>query len=340
MFRFTASSTEQNDDTYVKNNDDEKQQQQKEQQQHRKRDTMTPENFNLNFGKWNKQPPIGDGDCRRSFIPSLRGRELSNGIGATDSNSNKLNWRMMSQMENNNLIDRKRISIQGSAMNNSNNNEESDDTDNNSNRMSHPPHLKFKASPRTTDSLHSKISSHSFNVTEDHLMNDSIHSYFGSQHKKSSTLLDDDVINDTLNCDGNNTTAVLKNSSYYMSGGNATETISSSSSSMNFIMLLGLIVGLVISKALQYLQLYFKWFQAQVKQLRIAFIGTGSVLEFFNFDDTSRYGVRTKLLLMPLVGAFSILYGVIAFLHFLIRFFLTQAPGGLVSFIQKLYTEV
>uniref|UniRef100_A0A1A9ZCG7 Uncharacterized protein n=1 Tax=Glossina pallidipes TaxID=7398 RepID=A0A1A9ZCG7_GLOPL len=108
-------------------------------------------------------------------------------------------------------------------------------------------------------------------------------------------------------------------------------------SNLNIIMLLGLFIGVLISKALQYLQAYFGWFLYQVLQLRNAFLGTTTIWEFVNQDDNTCLRVRTKLLLMPIIGACSLLYGLISILHLFIRFLLTAAPNGLKTFVQKLH---
>uniref|UniRef100_A0A1A9X475 Uncharacterized protein n=1 Tax=Glossina brevipalpis TaxID=37001 RepID=A0A1A9X475_9MUSC len=107
---------------------------------------------------------------------------------------------------------------------------------------------------------------------------------------------------------------------------NATEELNYVSN-LNIIMLLGLFVGLLISKALQYLQLYFRWFLCQILQLRNAFLGTTTFWEFLNLEDNTKIRVRTKLLLMPIIGACSLLYGLISILNFSIRFLLTAAPN-------------
>ncbi|KAI9580261.1 hypothetical protein GQX74_000254 [Glossina fuscipes] len=103
-------------------------------------------------------------------------------------------------------------------------------------------------------------------------------------------------------------------------------------SDLNIIMLLGLFIGLLISKALQCLQSYFGWSLYQVLQLRNAFLGTTTIWEFLNPDHKTRLRVRTKLLLMPIIGVCSLLYGLITILNCFIRFLLTAAPNGLKNF--------
>uniref|UniRef100_A0A1A9VM75 Uncharacterized protein n=1 Tax=Glossina austeni TaxID=7395 RepID=A0A1A9VM75_GLOAU len=108
-------------------------------------------------------------------------------------------------------------------------------------------------------------------------------------------------------------------------------------SNLNLIMLVGLFAGLLISKALQYLQLYFGWFVYQILQLRTALLGSMTVWEFLNLEDNKRFRVRTKLLLMPVIGACSLIYGLASLLQFTTRFLLTAAPNSLTNFVQKLH---
>uniref|UniRef100_A0A1B0ATP5 Uncharacterized protein n=1 Tax=Glossina palpalis gambiensis TaxID=67801 RepID=A0A1B0ATP5_9MUSC len=108
-------------------------------------------------------------------------------------------------------------------------------------------------------------------------------------------------------------------------------------SNLNLIMLMGLFAGLLISKALQYLQLYFGWFLYQILQLRNALLGSMTIWEFLNLDDNKRFRVRTKLLLMPVIGVCSLIYGLTSFLQFTTRFLLTAAPNSLTNFVQKLH---
>lgn len=109
--------------------------------------------------------------------------------------------------------------------------------------------------------------------------------------------------------------------------------------SINFIMLMGLFMGFLISKSLQYLQLYFSWFLSQIMQLRNGLLGSSSstsIWDFLNIQDDSNIQKRTKLLLLPLILAIGILYWLMALLQWTIRVLLTPAPRGLVNFIQSL----
>lgn len=62
-----------------------------------------------------------------------------------------------------------------------------------------------------------------------------------------------------------------------------------------------------------------------------------NIWELCNFDDTSRYGLRTKLFLLPFAGTCSLLYSLSSVLHSILRCLLTQAPNSIILFIQKLY---
>lgn len=108
------------------------------------------------------------------------------------------------------------------------------------------------------------------------------------------------------------------------------------STKINFIMLMGLFVCLLVSKSLQYLETYLSWFLNQVDQARKVFLGTATILDFLNFDDTTRYKVRTKLLLLPLIGACSLLYGFVFLIHFSVHFLLMTAPSAPTAYIRKL----
>ncbi|KAI9580260.1 hypothetical protein GQX74_000253 [Glossina fuscipes] len=111
----------------------------------------------------------------------------------------------------------------------------------------------------------------------------------------------------------------------------------SSIKDLNLIMLLGLFIGLLISKVLQYLQLYIRWALYQIVELRNAFLGTTTLWEFLNLDDNTRLRVHTKLILMPIIGVGTLVYGLTSILHLIIRFLLTAAPNGLKNFVQRLH---
>lgn len=105
---------------------------------------------------------------------------------------------------------------------------------------------------------------------------------------------------------------------------------------LNFITVLGLFVCLLVSKSLQYLQMYLSWFLSQVDQVRKMFLGSTTFLDFLNLEDTRRYKVRTKLMLLPLIGACSLLYGVVFLMHFSVHFLLMTAPSALTAFVRRL----
>uniref|UniRef100_A0A1A9X476 Uncharacterized protein n=1 Tax=Glossina brevipalpis TaxID=37001 RepID=A0A1A9X476_9MUSC len=105
---------------------------------------------------------------------------------------------------------------------------------------------------------------------------------------------------------------------------------------LNFIMLLGLFVGLLVSKILKYLQTHIRWLLSQLVQSRNAFLGITNMWEFLNLDDNTNHRVQTKLMLMPVIGIGGLIYGLAWILQFVIRFLLTAAPNGLINFVQRL----
>ncbi|XP_037937485.1 uncharacterized protein LOC119671060 [Teleopsis dalmanni] len=107
----------------------------------------------------------------------------------------------------------------------------------------------------------------------------------------------------------------------------------------NIVMLLGLITGLFVSKFLQYLEMYFRWFQVQIEQLRLAVLGRQTIWQLCNFDDESNYSARTKIVMLPIALLFGLVYGFFFIMHWVIRFMRTQAPSGLVKFINKLQRD-
>uniref|UniRef100_A0A1A9ZCG8 Uncharacterized protein n=1 Tax=Glossina pallidipes TaxID=7398 RepID=A0A1A9ZCG8_GLOPL len=111
----------------------------------------------------------------------------------------------------------------------------------------------------------------------------------------------------------------------------------SSIKDLNLIMLLGLFIGLLVSKVLQYLQLYIRWVLYQIVELRNAFLGNTTLWEFLNLDDSTRLRVHTKLMLLPIIGVGTLVYGLASVLHLIIRFLLTAAPNGLKNFVHRLH---
>lgn len=106
---------------------------------------------------------------------------------------------------------------------------------------------------------------------------------------------------------------------------------------MNYIMLIGLFAGVLVSKALQFLELYLCWFLRQILQLRNSLLGTTSIWEFLITEDNSRLNRHNKLFFIPLIILSCSLYALIFTLYFTVRFLLTTAPSGLINFVHQLY---
>uniref|UniRef100_A0A0K8U842 Uncharacterized protein n=1 Tax=Bactrocera latifrons TaxID=174628 RepID=A0A0K8U842_BACLA len=182
--------------------------------------------------------------------------------------------------------------------------------------------VHYKTSSRT-DSI-SKNSSRSFN---DESYYEGMSTESALLSKKSSTMLLDTIASPPLKAITSETRfrRVTSKSNWPQE------------SEINFIMLVGLLFTIALSKILQYSQAYCAWFMGQVLHLRYMFLAPNvSIWELCNFDDTSRYGLRTKLLLLPLVATCSLLYGLSSVLHSTLRCLLTQAPNSIIVFIQNL----
>lgn len=106
---------------------------------------------------------------------------------------------------------------------------------------------------------------------------------------------------------------------------------------MNFIILMGLVMGVLISKIFEYLQICLNCLMQKVLQFRKNLMGTTSLWTFLNFEDTRRLQVRSKLFLLPVVLICSLIYSLIYILHFLVQFLLSAAPEGLIKFVQNMH---
>ncbi|XP_020803599.1 ras-interacting protein RIP3 [Drosophila serrata] len=106
-------------------------------------------------------------------------------------------------------------------------------------------------------------------------------------------------------------------------------------SKMDYITLAGLVLGCIASHALYFLCWYFSWLKNQVVGLRKRFLGHANLWDFFDLDDTSRYSVQTKLLLVPLIIAGALLYCVVNMLHMLVQVVRSDVPRTVVVFVQR-----
>ena len=276
-------------------------------------------NFNQELTEAFTSAPSPPGEDRESINATV-GLDLSNKFGWNGKSS----------------IKRQSSGVGSSA------NDESDGNDTDLTNMSRQRAGKFHETP----SMRSKASSSSLN--EEH-MNDGVLNASPQFNSTTSTLFNSThnrsvVYNETPVSTQHSFSSVAfqkRASSHLWSAEQspnmpAVPTVAEAEA-INFIMLVGLLLGLTISKILQYLVIYFKWFQNQVLHLRNAFLGPhGSMWDILNFDDDSRYNLRMKLFLAPIVGTCCLLYGFVAILIFTIRFFLARAPNGLVDFIQRL----
>lgn len=109
-----------------------------------------------------------------------------------------------------------------------------------------------------------------------------------------------------------------------------------SKKNMNFIIFMGFLAGLLVSKFLQIIQLLLNWLLQQILHLNNNVLGTISMKEFLNFNHTNRLQLRSKLLLLPVTFVYSLIYSFIYVLHFVIQYLLSNAPSSLIKFVQKL----
>ncbi|XP_064537253.1 GATA zinc finger domain-containing protein 14 [Drosophila montana] len=106
--------------------------------------------------------------------------------------------------------------------------------------------------------------------------------------------------------------------------------------SMDYITLTGFLLGYLTSNVLFFLCWYFSWLKGQVVKLRRHFLGHANLWEFFDFEDTTRYTMQTKLLLAPIILGCSILYCVVNILHLLIKLVRSDVPRTVVDFVQRI----
>lgn len=106
---------------------------------------------------------------------------------------------------------------------------------------------------------------------------------------------------------------------------------------INFITLLGFVLGVLITKVLEYLQICLNLLLQQVLKIRNDLMGCNSLWTFLNFDDTQRLQMRFKLFLLPVIFICSLIYSSIYILHFLVQFLLSTAPEGLFKFMQNMH---
>ncbi|XP_060661397.1 transcription factor mef2A [Drosophila nasuta] len=105
---------------------------------------------------------------------------------------------------------------------------------------------------------------------------------------------------------------------------------------MDYITLTGFLLGYLTSNVLFFLCWYFSWLKGQVMRMRKHFLGQSNLWEFFDFEDTTRYSMQTKLLLAPIILVCSILYCVVNVLHLLIKLVRADVPRTVVDLVQRI----
>ncbi|XP_034473385.1 GATA zinc finger domain-containing protein 16 [Drosophila innubila] len=109
-----------------------------------------------------------------------------------------------------------------------------------------------------------------------------------------------------------------------------------SDSKMDYITLAGFLLGYLTSNVLFFLCWYFSWLKGQVMKLRKHFLGQSNLWEFFDFEDTTRYSMQTKLILAPLILICSILYCVVNILHLMIKLVRSDVPRTVVDIVHRI----
>ncbi|KRF99554.1 uncharacterized protein Dwil_GK28232 [Drosophila willistoni] len=106
-------------------------------------------------------------------------------------------------------------------------------------------------------------------------------------------------------------------------------------SKMDYITLIGFLLGCIMSNILFFLCWYFSWLKCQVIKLRKHFLGHANLWDFFDFEDTTRYSMQTKLILAPIIVACSLLYCVVNVLHLMFKLVRADVPRTVVDVVQR-----
>lgn len=199
------------------------------------------------------------------------------------------------------------------------------------NKMSSLTRRKLAPSAQT-DTPRSRVSS--LQTADDTFLHDTI---FHDSSKMSSTLLANAAVDEDHKFSFQNNSTFTKPQLKSCAWTPQYPHVATIGGEINYIMLIGFFSGLLVSKALQYLQLYLCWFLHQILQLRNALLCNMSMWEFLNMDDNSRLNRRTKLFLILPIVACSLLNLLISILYFSVGSLLTTAPSGLIKFVNKLY---
>ena len=106
---------------------------------------------------------------------------------------------------------------------------------------------------------------------------------------------------------------------------------------MNFIMLIGLVAGLIVSKLLNFMQIYLNWLLDKIVQIRNVALGTNSIWQFINLNDSNNFQMQYKLVLIPFGFISMLMYGFVYILYCSVWLLLTSAPSGMIKFVQNLH---
>ncbi|XP_068139727.1 uncharacterized protein [Drosophila tropicalis] len=106
-------------------------------------------------------------------------------------------------------------------------------------------------------------------------------------------------------------------------------------SKMDYVTLFGFLLGCIMSNILFFLCWYFSWLKCQVIKLRKHFLGHANLWDFFDFEDTTRYSMQTKLILAPIIVACSLLYCVVNVLHLMFKLVRADVPRTVVDVVQR-----
>ncbi|SPP86845.1 Hypothetical predicted protein [Drosophila guanche] len=107
-----------------------------------------------------------------------------------------------------------------------------------------------------------------------------------------------------------------------------------SASKMDYITLIGFVLGYLASNILLFLCWYFSWLKEQVLMIRRRLLGPDNLCEFFDFEDNTRHSIHTKLILAPIIFFGIVLYGLVNLLHIAVKVVRSDVPRTVVDFVQ------
>ncbi|BFG00664.1 uncharacterized protein DMAD_00598 [Drosophila madeirensis] len=107
-----------------------------------------------------------------------------------------------------------------------------------------------------------------------------------------------------------------------------------SASKMDYITLIGFVLGYLASNILLFLCWYFSWLKEQVLMVRRRLLGPDNLCEFFDFEDNTRHSIQAKLILAPIILFGIVLYGLVHMLHIAVKVVRSDVPRTVVDFVQ------